>query len=195
MNETNEFATDISSQAHFPRGFLVTIGLLMSLPGIAREPLALVDSIDLDRYQGRWYEIARLPNRFQDRCIGDVTADYELLDDGRVAVTNRCRLADGSWSKAEGIARRDASDRRAAALEVRFAPRWLSFLPFVWGEYRVIALDEGYRYSMVGSDDRDYLWILARRPELSKAVLDRLVDQARRQGFDTSRLTRTEHAR
>lgn len=171
---------------------LLLLGLVLGSSAMANEPLDLVDSIDLERYQGRWYEIARLPNRFQDQCAGEVTAEYELLDDGRVSVTNRCRRADGAWSEAEGIARRDRSDGREAALEVRFAPRWLSWLPFVWGEYRVMVLDKQYRYALVGSDDREFLWILARQPELPDDVFNRLVAEAQRQGFDTARLSRTE---
>jgi len=169
--------------------------IMLPVMGLAgQSPLDLVDDLDLKRYQGRWYEIARLPNRFQSTCAGNVTADYELLDEGRVKVTNRCRRADGSWIEAEGIARRDRSDGRPAALEVRFAPRWLSFLPFVWGEYRVMALDEDYGHALVGSDDRGFLWILARQPGLPNAIIDRLTAEAQRQGFDTSRLIRTEHA-
>jgi apolipoprotein D and lipocalin family protein len=122
-----------------------------------------------------------------------VTAQYELLEDGRVRVTNRCRKPDGSWSEAVGVARRNASDGREAALEVRFAPRWLSLLPFVWGDYRVMALDEGYSHALVGSRDRRFLWILARQPVLSRAVFERLVFEARRQGFDISLLERTVH--
>lgn len=171
------------------------LGMLTSLPSGASEPLELVGSLDLQRYQGRWYEIARLPNRFQDQCDSDVMADYELLEDGRVAVTNRCRRADGSSSQVAGIARLDESDGREAALKVRFAPRWLSILPLVWGDYRVLALDESYRRALVGSDNRKYLWILAREPEMSNTDLDQLVDKARQQGFDVSRLTRTEHGR
>lgn len=178
-------------------GYLIALLLSATMAGMAHanKPLELVDSIDLERYQGRWYEIARLPNRFQNQCDGEVSAEYELLEDGRVQVTNRCRRPDGSWSEAVGVARRDASDDRAAALEVRFAPRWLSFLPFVWGDYRVIALDDDYRHSLVGSDDRKYLWILAREPELPAAVFDDLVERARRQGFDVSALQTTEHNR
>lgn len=178
-----------------PEVISLFIGLLLSFPGMAREPLELVASLDLERYQGGWYEIARLPNRFQEQCDGEVTAEYILLDDGRVSVTNRCRRADGSWAEAEGIARRDAADGREAALEVRFAPRWLSWLPFVWGKYRIMVLDNDYQYALVGSDDREFLWILARQPELPDDVFESLVVEARRQGFDTSRLSRTEQAR
>lgn len=169
------------------------IGATMVSMGHAREPLELVDALDLERYQGRWYEIARLPNRFQDDCDSDVTAHYELRADGRVAVTNRCRRADGRRSEAEGVARRADPDGPAAALEVRFAPRWLSILPFVWGDYRVLALGEDYQYAMVGSESREYLWILARDPQLPEDRVERLIDKARAQGFNTGALIRTEH--
>lgn len=172
---------------------LLLVGGLTEGPAMADERLELVEHLDLARYEGLWYEIARLPNRFQDQCAGDVTARYELLDSGRVRVTNRCRNADGSWSEAAGIARRDASDGREAALEVRFAPRWLSLLPFVWGDYRVMALDDEYTHALVGSRDREFLWILARRPVLSEAAFERLVSEAQRQGFDISRLENTVH--
>lgn len=186
-----------SSRVRRGRDLAVLLAAAMiGVSGLAGEPpLELADALDLERYQGRWYEIARLPNRFQDQCIGDVTAEYELLGDSRVRVINRCRQAGGGWSEVEGVARRDRSDGRVAALEVRFAPRWLSFLPFVWGEYRVMVLDEAYRYALVGSGDREFLWILARQPGLPTAVFDRLVAEARRQGFDTSRLERTAHTR
>lgn len=177
-------------------GLVVLIsGVVLSFSVMAREPLELAASFDLERYQGRWYEISRLPNRFQEQCDGEVTAEYTLLDDGRASVTNRCRRADGGWSEARGIARRDATDGREAALEVRFAPRWLSWLPFVWGEYRIMVLDDDYQYALVGSDDREFLWILARQPELPDDVFERLVAEAERQGFDTSGLIRTEQAR
>jgi len=192
MNYADEIETPLAPTVK--SGIVVLfLGLILSLPAAAREPLQLVESLDLERYQGRWFEIARLPNRFQDQCAGDVTADYEILEHGRVRVTNRCRSADGGWREVEGIARRDTADGRDAALEVRFAPRWLSLLPFVWGEYRVMALDDDYQYALVGSDNRKYLWVLARRPDLSQSFLERLINEARRQGFDVSELTHTEH--
>lgn len=174
---------------------LLLTGLVIGTAAMAAEPLELIDTLDLERYQGRWYEIARLPNRFQNQCASDVTAHYELLGSGKVQVTNRCRKADGDWMEAQGTARPDASDGREAALEVRFAPRWLSLLPFVWGDYRVIALDQRYTHALVGSRDRKYLWVLARQPDLSEPVIDRLVSEARRQGFDVSGLERTLHSR
>lgn len=169
--------------------------ILMSISGRAGGGLELVDSLDLERYQGLWYEIARLPNRFQSQCARDVTARYKVMDSGRVEVTNRCRSEDGQWIEAQGIARPDTSDGREAALEVRFAPRWLSWFPFVWGEYRVMALDEDYQHALVGSDDREFLWILARRPQLPETEREQLIRQAARQGFETERLERTRHGK
>ncbi|RFF31944.1 lipocalin family protein [Wenzhouxiangella sediminis] len=178
------------------RGVTVVVLAVGGLAGsvvVADERLELVGHLDLSRYEGLWYEIARLPNRFQDQCAGDVTARYELLGDGKVRVTNRCRTPGGNWSEAVGVARRNASDGREAALEVRFAPRWLSLFPFVWGDYRVMALDGEYTHALVGSRDRKFLWILARQPVLSEAAFETMVSEAQGQGFDISRLEKTVH--
>lgn len=153
-------------------------------------PLDLVESVDLQRYQGLWYEIGRLPNKFQDQCARNVTAEYRLLDNGRIEVINRCELPGGEIDEAEGVARRPDPDREAA-LKVRFAPRWLSWLPFVWGDYQIIALSEDYDSLLIGAPSRDYLWILAREPSLPEDRFNELLAQARRQGFDTGNLSRT----
>jgi apolipoprotein D and lipocalin family protein len=155
------------------------------------EPVATVPFVDLDRYLGRWLEVARLPNQFQDQCASDVTADYVRRDDGRIGVTNRCRRADGTVDQAEGVARVvDTSTN--AKLKVRFAPAWLSFLPFVWGDYWVIGLADDYRLAVVGSPDRKYLWVLSRSPELPEPDWQQAMQVARRNGFDVSRLVRTK---
>jgi len=164
----------------------VTFLMLLAWSGVlvADEPLDLVDDVDLKRYQGLWYEIALLPNRFQNQCVADTTAEYRLRDDGRVDVVNRCRVADGDFTGVEGIAKRPDPDQ-PARLKVRFAPGWLSWLPFVWGDYQVIALDNDYQWAMIGAPSRKYLWILAREPELPESRIDALLHQARAQGFDT----------
>ena len=97
--------------------------------------LEVVPTVDLSRYVGTWYEIARLPNRFQNKCAGDVTATYALLDNGEISVINRCRTFDGETTQAEGRARRAGEDQPNTKLKVRFAPAFLSFLPFVWWIY------------------------------------------------------------
>ena len=164
---------------------------LMLRPALAQTDLELVEALDLERYQGLWYEIARLPNEFQDQCVGDVTAEYTLLESGKVEVINRCRLEDGSIDQASGLARRP-DPNRPAALEVRFAPRWLSLLPFVWGEYQVFALDDDYQWALVGDPSREYLWMLARAPRIDSALYQDLIEQAAAQGFDTQAIVQTE---
>ncbi len=151
---------------------------------VAAPPLPqTVADLDLARYMGRWYQIALLPNRFQEFCARDTTADYRLRDDGRVAVVNQCRDGDGELRRAQGEARlhRDYDD--PARLQVRFAPAWLSFLPFVWGDYWVLELTDDYAAALVGSPDREYLWVLARTPRLDADIYARLRERAARDGF------------
>ncbi len=153
--------------------------------------LQAVTFIDLERYMGVWYEIARLPNPFQDDCAGEITATYTLLGEDEIQVVNRCRGEDGKINEVEGRARRASPAGPAAKLEVRFAPAFLSFLPFVWGEYWIIDLDQGYRYAVVGEPDREYLWILSRTPELPEGTMHGILERVRARGYDLSGLIRT----
>lgn len=150
-------------------------------------PLATVSSVDLDRYMGRWYEIARFPNRFQKDCSGPATADYVLQPSGRVQVTNRCPQADGKTDEAIGEARRIGGPG-SPKLEVRFAPSWLSWLPMVWGNYWVIDLDPAYTLAVVSEPKREYLWVLARQPQVDAATWEALMARLRAQGFDLTKL-------
>jgi apolipoprotein D and lipocalin family protein len=161
---------------------------------IAAAPLPTLDWVDLARYAGRWYEIARLPNRFQDQCAGDVAATYTLRPDGRVTVVNECRGRDGQTRRAAGVARRADKKGPASRLKVRFAPALLSFLPFVWGDYWIVDLDRDYRHAVVGDPSRKYLWILSRSPEMDAATYESLAVTAGRLGFDAARLVRTPQA-
>lgn len=170
------------------RALALLCGLLLSLPGAAAPPLATVRGFDLSRYLGTWHQIALIPNRFQARCVGETTARYALRADGRIEVVNRCREADGGFAEAIGVARRNADYDDPAILEVRFAPAWLSLLPFVWGDYWVLSLADDYRAALVGAPNREYLWILAREPTLDDAEYRRLVAIAKAEGFDVSAL-------
>ena len=156
------------------------------------EPVRSVDRVDLDRYAGDWFEIERFPNRFQRDCTGDVSATYRRRADGRLDVINRCRTAGGGIKEAQAVAR-VVDPATSAKLKVRFAPGVLSFLPFVWGDYWIIGLAEDYSWAVVGSPDREYLWILARGAALDAGRSALAMAAARANGFDVERLVKTHH--
>jgi apolipoprotein D and lipocalin family protein len=153
-------------------------------------PLKPIASLDVPRYMGAWYEIAKYPNRFQKQCASSTVATYSLEPDRTVKVVNSCLRADGRPDSAVGSARQ-VGPATSAVLEVRFAPAWLSFLPMVWGDYWVIDLDPDYTLAAVSEPKREYLWILARTPTVPAAAYDALLARLRRQGFDPGRLERT----
>ncbi len=175
---------------------LVLFGLSLSLFVVTvnaqPRPLDVVSSVDLSRYAGKWYEIARLPNRFQDHCTGNVSATYTVQKDGRIKVVNSCRTTDGTTDSAEGVARLASEGGPASKLKVRFAPAFLGFLPFVWGDYWILQLAPDYSHAVVGDPGRKYLWILARQPKIDQSTYDRLVAEAREDGFDVAKLIRTK---
>ncbi|MCL7984088.1 MAG: lipocalin family protein [marine benthic group bacterium] len=143
------------------------------------EPRAL-PAVDLERYAGTWYEIARIPNRFQNDCVGAATATYGLRDDGRIDVINRCLEDDGEVNEIEGIARLDKKGE--ARLEVSFFSI-LGWRP-IWGDYWILDLGEEYETSVVGEGSRKYGWVLSRTPTVSDERLAELMDALRDQGYD-----------
>lgn len=169
---------------------LITGLILVFNNASAQEPPETVPHVDLDRYVGTWYEIARLPNRFQSHCAGNVTAQYEKREDGRIDVVNRCKKEDGTWDEAKGVAR-VADKQTKAKLEVRFAPSWLSWLPMVWGDYWILDLAPDYSYSAVGDPKRENLWILSRTPQLPDKVYQALAAHLATQGYDVTQLNKT----
>lgn len=144
-------------------------------------PLPTVSYVDPARYLGKWYEIARLPNKFQSQC-DQSTAEYSKIDDETIRVVNRCsQLDSGKSSEASGKAF-IVPNTGNAKLKVQF------FWPFK-GDYWIIALDTvGYQYVMVGEPSRKYLWILAREPKLELKVFAELKKFAAEKGFDISKL-------
>ena len=146
-------------------------------PGSDPETVAYVD---LERYAGRWYEYARIPNRFQEQCARNTTADYALLPNGRVEVINRCVKADGSLDEARGVAR-VVDSQSNARLEVSFV-RFVGFNLF-WGDYWVIGLGEDYEYAVVGTPDRKYGWLLTREPIISEELMDELFFTLEARGY------------
>ena len=152
--------------------------LLLFLSGCTGVPegVTTVNGFDLERYLGRWYEIARLDHRFE-RGMSHVTANYSLLPDGGVQVINRGFDTDKQeWEEAEGKAY-PVGDPTIGQLKVSF------FGPF-YGGYNIIELEsKDYSYSLVSGPNLSYLWILSRTPQLPQAVLDQLVEKARAAGL------------
>jgi apolipoprotein D and lipocalin family protein len=158
---------------------------LLALFGAANhgsKPLELVEKLDMKRYLGRWYEIARFQHSFERSLVG-VTAEYSMRSDGRIQVVNSGFRNDleGPYREARGVAWVPDS-RRPAALRVRF------FWPFS-GDYLVFGLDEqDYSWALVGDNSRRYLWLLARTPRISSELFEKMKQIARSQGYDVSGL-------
>lgn len=164
---------------------LCTLGL--SACSRTYEPLPVVEDVDLQRYTGTWYEIARLPQFFQRGCY-DSTADYVLLDAQRLQVINSCQREGDEPRQATGIAEVvDSSD--PARLKVQF-DTWISrLLPrLTRGDYWILYLDDDYQLAMVGAPNRDYLWFLARTPDISAREYALLEEHAAALGFAVDEL-------
>jgi apolipoprotein D and lipocalin family protein len=169
------------------RAVTVLGGLVGAAVGLAmaasEPPLQTVEHVDLDRYVGRWYEIARYPNRFERKCDRDVTADYSMRKDGRIRVVNSCVTRGGKISRAVGSAK-IADNSTKAKLKVTF------FWPF-YGNYWIIDLGPDYEYAVVGEPSRDYLWILSRSPVMSASVYQGILERLTAKGYQPSKLAKT----
>jgi apolipoprotein D and lipocalin family protein len=154
-------------------------------------PPRAAPSLDVAKFAGTYFEVARYPNEYQKQCAGDVNATYALRADGRIDVINRCRRADGTIAEARGVARRAGKDLSSAQLKVRFAPAWLSLLPRVWGNYWVLGAGPEYSYVVVGEPSRTYLWILSRLPRMQELAYRQALEIATSNGYDVSKLVKT----
>ncbi|WP_231969921.1 lipocalin family protein [Polynucleobacter necessarius] len=146
-----------------------------------------IPALEVQRYMGTWYEIAKYPNWFQKKCVSNTKAVYSAGADGTLKVLNSCKTADGEISEAEGTARQIGA-KDSPKLEVRFAPAWLSFIPMVWGDYWVIDLDSQYQVAVVSDPHREYLWILSRTPQADKQVYEEALQRIQVQQFDVRKL-------
>ncbi len=143
-------------------------------------PLETVAKVDLNRYIGRWYEIAKYPNRFERKCDRNVTAAYSIRPDGKIGVVNACTTRDGKQSVSSGWAK--VVDKESAAkLKVTF------FWPF-FGDYWIIDLGANYEYAVVGEPSRKYLWILSRTPRMDQAVYAEVVSRLAAKGYNAAKL-------
>ena len=169
----------------------ICLVLMVAAVNATAQQMQTVPRVDLSRYSGTWYEIARMPNRFQAQCVANVSAEYIQRDDGQIEVVNRCQRADGTMEAANGRAR-IVEQTTNAKLKVRFAPVWLSWLPAVWGDYWVLELAADYSYAVVGEPSRQYLWILARHRSLSDATYQEILQRLTRHGYDPATLLKTK---
>lgn len=169
---------------------IVMAAMLMAGCGGDKQPLYTVDEFDIEKYEGFWYEIAKLPNRFEDG-LTDVIAYYQVIGDNKVEVINQGLDTNngGEEKVAEGI----AIIKGPGKLKVSF------FRPF-YGDYYVMKVDqcaqgfEGqYDWALVGTPDRKYLWFLSRRHEMDEGLFNYLVEYAEEEGFDTSKIEKTFH--
>jgi len=147
-----------------------------------------VNHVDLKKYVGLWYEIAKIPNRFQKHCKRGTTAQYRLLDNGKIEVINSCIDENGEKDEAEGIAKVvDANSN--AKLEVSFVS--ILGINLFWGDYWIIGLDNNYEYAVIGTPTRKYGWILSRTPKLSEEKLNGAFEILKSQGYNTKQFEMT----
>jgi apolipoprotein D and lipocalin family protein len=155
-----------------------------------RPPPRAVQKVDLKRYAGRWYEVARLPNAQEKHCVGDITVRFTTRDDGRMDVVTSCRTADGKMRETRGVGR-TRGGASSGRLEIRYAPAFFSFIPRVWKDHWILGLGPDYTWTVVGMPSRDHLWILSRLPEMSASSYQQALEIADGNGFDIRQLVKT----
>jgi apolipoprotein D and lipocalin family protein len=163
---------------------LLTVIGCVNMPKQTSSPLQVVPYVDLNRYTGTWYEIARYPHSFQEGCVGS-KATYTMRDDGKLSVLNECydKTFDGKIRSAKGKAW--VVDKETnAKLKVSF------FWPFA-GDYWIVDLGKNYEYAVIGHPKRKYLWILSRSKEIEGEVYKTILSHLRNKQYDTSRLIKT----
>lgn len=169
---------------------ILSIAAIAAIQAVAQTKLEAVPSIDLNKYVGKWYEIAKYPNKFQKQCVANTTANYTLKQNGRIEVKNECLLKDGKNDTATGEAKID--DKKSnSKLKVRFAPGALSWLPFVWANYWVIDLDADYQYAVIGEPKREYFWVLSRKPTMDDATYQNILRRAETMGFNPAKVEKS----
>ena len=159
-------------------------GILSSSAAYAEpKPLVAVEKVELDKYLGVWYEVARKPMYFERKCIYDITATYTLNENGNIGVDNRCYTKDGQLNQSIG----EAFIQNApfnTKLKVSFLPESVRWLPVGRGDYWVLKIDDAYQTVLVGEPRRRYLWVLSRSAQPDQAVVKEYLDYAQSIGYD-----------
>jgi len=173
---------------------ILIITLLLPLTVLSQtesetEPVT-VDSVDLERYLGVWYEIAQIPNPFQKKCVKNTTAEYSLKENGKIRVVNQCTGKEEEIITAKGTAK-VVDTATNAKLKVSFVS--ILGLNLFWGDYWIIGLGEEYKWAIVGTPSRKYGWILSRTPVLTEEQRAQIHDILTAQGYDPDGFIETAH--
>ncbi len=173
---------------------ILTIGFLIAIQTQANSerslpPVKTVDSVELQEYLGKWYEIAAIPQSFQKKCVGNTSAVYEAAEDGLISVVNTCDTASGVASVANGRAKVIDTNSNSK-LKVTFV-KFLGWQFLLGGDYWILAIGENYSYAIVGAPGRDYAWILSRTPGMTKEKMIEAHEALVAQGFDTCKMIST----
>ncbi len=156
--------------------------------GRSHSDLETIGDFNIEQYFGVWHQIALIPNFFQEDCVADTHAEYRVLSNDSIAIVNSCLSLDGKKLVAAGVGKATGEPVNFARLKVSFAPKWLHWIPLVWGDYWIISIDDRYDSVLVGSPDRRYLWILSRQKYIQKKKFFEYLEEANKNGFDTSLL-------
>ena len=173
-------------------GGVVLIGLGMATMAYAKnKPLHTVEEVELDKYLGVWYEVARKPMYFQNKCDRDVSATYTLNENGNIGVDNRCYTKDGQLNQSIG----EAFIQNApfnSKLKVSFLPESVRWLPIGRGDYWILKIDDAYQTVLVGEPRRRYLWVLSRSAQPDQAIVKEYLDYAQSIGYDIGDVIHTK---
>ena len=154
-------------------------------------PPQAVDQVDIQKYAGKWYEIAHLPMYFQRKCVSNISAQYTVNADQTMGVLNSCRIENGEMISSEGVAY--PQNQGNSKLKVSFLPPGLRWIPFTRGHYWVLRVDPEYKVALVGGPSNKYLWILSREPQLDEAIYKSYLETAKYYGYDITKLIKLSH--
>ena len=163
-------------------GFALVGVFSVAVAAFGQVPLESVSKVDLSRYTGRWFEIAKYPNRFERKCDSNTTAIYTLRNDGKISVLNTCKTREGKLTQSNGWAK-VVDQATGSKLKVTF------FWPF-FGDYWIIDLGSKYEYAVIGEPSRTYLWILSRTAKIDDKLYSEIAARLAAKGYDATKLER-----
>lgn len=188
----NNFPKAGFKQAKIAVGLSILIGLgMLGMTSAQAKPLPVVERVELDKYLGVWYEVARKPVSFQSQCARDVSARYTINENGNVAIDNRCYDENGGLQQTLGEAF-VVNAPFNSKLKVGFLPEIIRWVPVARGDYWILKLDENYQMALVGEPSRKYLWLLSRAPHPDKLMVNEYLHYAETLGFNLKDIIRTE---